>query len=64
MQRTSDNVGRAESIESRWHLGLITDSLTKVLYLKDKKQTNKKAVLEKNFKSNIFKQVIGKVVPP
>lgn len=41
MQRTSDNVGRAASIESRGHLGLVTDSLTKVLYLKDKKQTKK-----------------------
>lgn len=42
-QRTSDNVGRAESIESRWHLGLVTNSLTKVLYLKDKtnKQSNR-----------------------
>jgi len=48
MQRTSDNVGRAESIESRWHLGLLTDSLTKVLYLKDKKQTNKSHFREKS----------------
>lgn len=59
-QRTSDNAGRAESIESRWHLGLVTNSSTKALYLK---RQNKQTILEKSLshsKSDIFKQVTGR----
>lgn len=48
-QRTSDNVGRAESIESRWHLGLVTNSLTKALYLKDKTKKQPNQLREKSF---------------
>lgn len=48
-QRTSDSVGRAESIESRWHLGLVTNSLTKALYLKEKTNKQSNHFREKSF---------------